>query len=212
MRLYKNFNPLVSVIIPTFNRAELLERAINSVINQSFKNFELIIIDDGSGDETFQIVNKFFENNAPLRYLKQHNNGLPVSLNIGIKISVGRFVTFLGSDDEYLPEHIARRISFLLKHPEVDLLHGGVKIIGNPYVRDKNNLKRKIHINNCAVGGTFFGKKIVFTKLNGFKLLSYSEDSEFLERAKKYFNVIRVKFPTYVYYRNSPDSICNNIF
>lgn len=211
MRLYKSFKPLVSVVIPTFNRAALLERAVKSALNQTFGNLELIIVDDGSEDGTFEAVQKFLVEHPNIRYVKQANNGLPVSLNVGIKLSAGRFVTFLGSDDEYLPEHIEKRVDFLTGHPEIDLLHGGVKIVGDPYVKDKNNLHKKIHIKDCAVGGTFFGKRIVFTKLGGFKNLSYSEDSEFLERAQKFFNVKKVTFPTYVYYRNSPDSICNNI-
>ncbi len=211
MRLYKSFKPIVSVIIPTFNRAALLERAVKSIFNQTFGGLELIIVDDGSEDDTYAVVQKFLGERSGIRYVKQANNGLPVSLNVGIKLSAGRFITFLGSDDEYLPEHIEKRLAFLAGHPEIDLLHGGVKIVGNPYVKDKNNPGKKIHIKDCAVGGTFFGKRIVFTKLGGFKNLNYSEDSEFLERAQKHFNVKKVKFPTYVYYRNVPDSICNNI-
>ncbi len=211
MRLYKSSAPNVSVIIPTFNRAHLLERAIMSALRQTYDNLEIIIIDDGSTDNTYEIVEKFFSLSTNIRYVKQSNRGLPASLNVGIKLSAGKYITFLGSDDEYLPQHIEKRYLVLSKHKEIDLLHGGLKIVGSPYVRDKNNLNKKIHLNKCAVGGTFFGKRIVFTKLKGFKNLNYSEDSEFLERAEKHFKVIKVNFPTYVYYRNTPDSLCNNI-
>jgi hypothetical protein len=78
-------------------------------------------------------------------------------------------------------------------------------------VKDKNDLTREIHIDECVVGGTFLGKRKVFVELGGFQDLSYSDDSDFYERAVKKFNVAKVDFPTYIYYRDTPDSICSTI-
>ena len=96
------------------------------------------------------------------------------------------------------------------KNPEFDLIHGGVKIIGDEFVRDKDNPFCFIHLSECIIGGTFFGKSAVFKKLNGFKENIYSEDSEFLQRAEEKFNIRKVNFNTYIYHRESEDSITHN--
>jgi len=211
MQLYKNFSPIVSVILPTYNRAALLERSINSVINQSFSEWELLVVDDGSNDNTFEVIKKFQEKLINIRYLRHSNRKLPITLNIGIQASCGKFITFLGSDDEYLPSHLQLRIEYLRNNQNVDLIHGGVKIIGNPFVKDKEEHTKKIHLRNCVIGGTFLGKRSLFVQLNGFKNIHYSEDSEFFERAKKLFNIHKVDFPTYIYHRETKGSITNSI-
>ncbi len=211
MVFYKDFAPLVSIILPTFNRRKLIERAINSVLKQSLDKWELIIIDDGSTDGTQDFVNRLAVTEKRIKYLRQSHRGISYSLNTGIKTSKGRFITFLGSDDEYKPEHLQLRADFFHAHPGIDLIHGGIEIVGDPFVPDKRDTSKKIHIKECIVGGTFFGKRKVFENLNGFKNIPYSEDSEFLERASKIFNIRKVDFPTYVYYRNTRDSITNTI-
>ncbi len=211
MRTHKKIVPAVSIVLPAYNRAALIERAINSVINQTIKDWELIIVDDGSSDNTFDIVNKFLENYENIRYLKHSNRKLSLSFNAGILAASGKFVTFLGSDDEYKSNHLELRLN-VFKNNDVDFVHGGVEIIGYPYVKDKNDLTKEIHISECVVGGTFFASKQLFVEMEGFKDLSYSEDSEFFERLQqKKYKIIKVDYPTYVYYRDTPDSICNSI-
>ena len=211
MQLYKNFQPHVSIILPTLNRAEYLMRSINSVLGQTYKDWELLIIDDGSIDSTFEIVNKYIFEDERIRYSKHKNVGLPISLNAGIFSACGAFITFLGSDDEYKPEHLELRISEFKKDGKVDCLFGGIEIIGDPFVKDKNDQSKKIHIKDCIVGGTFFGKRTMFLEMSGFKDIKYSEDSEFYERAVAKYNFRKVDFPTYIYYRDTPDSICNSL-
>lgn len=210
MQLYKNFIPTVSIILPTFNRENLIERAVSSVINQSYRKWELIITDDGSSDNTFKIVKEYQDDFENIRYIRHSNRKLPINLNIAIQASIGRFITFLGSDDEYKSEHIKLRINEFQKE-ELDFIHGGVEIIGDPFVKDKNDKSKLIHINDCTVGGTFFAKREVFFDLNGFNDIPYSEDSDFFERVKAKFKIKKVDYPTYIYYRDTPDSICNNI-
>lgn len=94
-------------------------------------------------------------------------------------------------------------------NPHIDLIHGGTKIIGNEFVRDKDNPDKFIHLSECSIGGTFLGKTKIFKSLNGFRNISYSEDSDFLERAEKLFNVKKVSFDTYIYHRELEDSITN---
>ncbi len=211
MNVYKSFEPIVSIILPTFNRQNYLSRSIKSVLNQSFKGWELIIVDDGSADNTFSVVNSFLRSHENIRYMKHSNRRTPLATNAGILASCGKYLAFLGSDDEYKQDYILQRVNFMEGHPSVDFIHGGVEVIGNPFVKDKNDLSKNIHISDCAVGGTFFGKRNVFFELNGFNDLRYSDDSDFLERVEKNFNVAKVNWPTYIYYRDTPDSICSNI-
>ncbi len=211
MQLYKNFTPSVSVIVPTYNREKLLPRALDSILKQTLHNWECIVVDDGSSDNTFQVVNEYLETDLRFRYMKHSNKKPPLTFNTGIQASIGRFITFLGSDDEYKPEHLQLRYDFMINNPQIDLIQGGLEIIGHPYVKDKNDLSKEIHISECKVGGTFFGKREVFFELEGFRDLKYADDTDFWERANKKFNITDVDFPTYIYYRDTPDSICSNI-
>lgn len=97
------------------------------------------------------------------------------------------------------------------ENPYIDLLHGGIEIIGDPFVKDKNDLTKKIHLEECHIGGTFFCRRKIFEELGGFKNIEYSEDSEFFERVEEEFKTAKVNFKTYVYYRDTPDSICNSV-
>jgi glycosyltransferase involved in cell wall biosynthesis len=211
MQVYKHFAPIVSIIMPTFNREKYLSRSISSVLNQSFKDWELIVVDDGSGDDSFSIVNEFIASHENIRYLKHTNRRPPLATNAGILASCGKMLAFLGSDDEYKTDYILNRVEFLNKNPEIDFIHGGVEIIGHPYVKDKNDLTKEIHLSECVIGGTFFGKRNVFFELDGFRDLSYSDDSDFFERAEKKFKIEKVDWPDYIYYRDTPDSICSTI-
>jgi glycosyltransferase involved in cell wall biosynthesis len=97
--------PLVSVILPTFNRGKIIKRAINSVINQTYKNWELIIIDDGSTDITSDVVGQFLSDSR-IKYLYQENGGPSAARNLGINNARGSFLCFLDSDDEFLENKI----------------------------------------------------------------------------------------------------------
>ncbi len=199
----------VSVILTVYNRAIYLNRSIDSLLKQSFKNWELIAIDDGSEDNSFQILKDYYSKFPNIKIMRHENIKLPLSRNRGIKNASGKYLTFLDSDDEYEVDHLLTRVRYLEEHHAVDLIHGGVNIIGDEYVRDKNNPKKFIHLSKCTIGATFFGKRNVFLELDGFRNLNYSEDSEFLERAEKYFHVDKVDFNTYRYHRDTPDSITN---
>ncbi len=143
--------------------------------------------------------------------MKHGNKKPPLTFNSGIQASVGRFVTFLGSDDEYKDKHLQLRYDFMINNPKVDLIQGGVEIVGHPYVKDMKDLSKEIHISECKVGGTFFGKREIFFELEGFRNLEYADDADFWKRAERKFNLTEVDYPTYIYYRDTPDSICSNI-
>lgn len=210
MQNIKRNIPKVSVILTVFNREQYLKRCIDSLLLQSFNDWELIAIDDGSQDNSYKILKAYEANFDKIKVIRQANMKLPLSRNKGISFSLGKYITFLDSDDEYKKNHLLKRVNFMNKNPDIDLIHGGVEIIGNKYVRDKNNPANFIHLSKCIIGATLFGKRDVFLKLNGFRNINYSEDSDFVERAEKKFNVQMVKYKTYIYHREIPGSITNS--
>ncbi|MFZ6035601.1 MAG: glycosyltransferase [Patescibacteria group bacterium] len=201
--------PVVSIIIPTYNRAAYLPRAISSVVEQSYSAWELIIIDDGSTDATQEVVRSIAATERRIRSVRRLHRGVYPALNTGIRTAVGTYITFLGSDDRLNSSHISRRVGYLMRHPEVDMLHGGVRIIGQPYVVDADHPGRRIHLKYCAIGGTFFGRREVFTSLGGFQTRRYGGDAAFLAVAQGRFTIRHVSWPTYVYHRDTPGSITN---
>lgn len=109
---------LISVIIPTYNRKEFLKNAIESVLNQNYKNKEIILIDDGSKDKTKEIVFKF-----PIKYFYQENKGPASARNLGIKKSNGNFIAFLDSDDLWVEDKLSLQMKFFKKNPEYKIVH-----------------------------------------------------------------------------------------
>jgi glycosyltransferase involved in cell wall biosynthesis len=100
-------NPFFSIIIPTYNRGKLLPKAIESVLNQDCNDWELIVVDDGSTDNTKNIIEKLCENDQRIKYVYQDNQERSAARNKGIENSKGKYICFLDSDDEYLPFHLA---------------------------------------------------------------------------------------------------------
>jgi len=104
--------PTVSVIIPTYNRAHLVGRAIRSVLNQTYQDFEIIVVDDGSTDNTEEVVKSF--NDPRIRYIRhEKNRGGSAARNTGIRVARGEYIAFLDSDDEWLPMHISRKLAVM---------------------------------------------------------------------------------------------------
>lgn len=107
----------VSVVIPTYNRAAALPRAIDSVLEQTFENFELIVVDDASTDETPEVVESYDDDRISYRRHDQ-NRGANAARNTGIKCAVGEFISFLDSDDEFHREHLERAVERLQNSPD----------------------------------------------------------------------------------------------
>ena len=109
--------PMVSVIIPTYNRAALLKETLESVFVQTYTDYEVIVIDDGSTDNTEKMVSALLPVHTQLRYLKQANTGVSAARNHGIFEARGEWIAFLDSDDLWLPDKLKKQMAFLVKHP-----------------------------------------------------------------------------------------------
>ncbi len=118
---------LVSVITPTYNRSGLLKEAIESVIAQTYRPIECIVVDDGSTDDTKQTVeslNLYNDNDFTIKYIYQTNSGSQVARNTGTKASIGEFIQYLDSDDLLYPEKIEKQVAFFKENPECSGVFG----------------------------------------------------------------------------------------
>ena len=111
--------PIVSIIIPTYNRAGFLPTAIQSVFAQTYPNVEIIVVDDGSTDGTKKVIEKFGKN---LRYLVTDHRGAAHARNTGMKAAAGKYIAFLDSDDRYLSYKLSIQMAFIEAHPEVGMV------------------------------------------------------------------------------------------
>ena len=215
-----NTEPTVSVIIPTYNRAHLITRAIRSVLDQTYGDFELIVVDDGSTDNTEGIVNGF--NDPRIRYIRHDKNrGVAAARNTGIKAARGSYIAFQDSDDEWLPAKMEKQLqAFKNASPKVGVVYSGIwRIEGNKRkhigYHDKkgkeedlcHNLLKKsfIYIPSAVV------RKECFTKVGMFDgEISPADDWELWIRISKYYHFKYVKGPlTRVYF--TPDSLSSHM-
>lgn len=203
--------PKFSVIIATYNRKQQLKIALNSLLNQDENNWEAWIIDDGSTDKTYELIENYQKIDQRINYFRQKNKGAIHAKNKGIQLSNAEFITFLDSDDYYLNNHLSLRKNYLNENPKVDFLHGGAIIIGNQYVPDRNQTDQMIHLSKCIIGGTFFIKNKILKQLGGFNELPIGTDAELYERAIKANIIIhKISDETYVYNRIDNNSITHN--
>ncbi len=115
--------PRVSIIIPAYNRADMILTALNSVLAQTYTDWEAVVVDDGSSDNTREVVAGVKD--ARVRYIYQENKGLPGARNTGIRASGGEYVAFLDSDDAFLPDKLALQVPVLDANPDLCLVAGG---------------------------------------------------------------------------------------
>ncbi len=199
-------NPFFSVIICLYDRKKIVCRAIESLLGQTEEDFELIIADDGSRDEPLEELCKYIDNER-VRYFRQENRGVGAARNLGIGHARGQWITFLDSDDEYEPNHLESRRR-IIESTRADFVYGGFRVVGDEFVPDRNSPSRLIHLSECVVGGTFFISKRVAAACR-FPEIRFADDTEFFDEVRRSgFAMLRTDIPTYVYHRDSPDSIC----
>jgi len=207
-----NHNIMISVLVSVYNTDfKTIKRAIDSVLNQTFQDFELIIIDDGSfPDSKHELLDYTIKHESKITYLRHKNRGQSQSINRGLSLCKGTYISILDADDEYEPNHLH---ACLQEMKEVDLIASTTKTIVDKeedhYVPDKFNFSNLIHVDDCVLFATLFGRKEVFDK-QAFQDF-YAADAHFFEHASKTFKVKKVDLRTYIYYRNSPSSICSSI-
>ncbi|MDD2197265.1 MAG: glycosyltransferase family A protein [Bacteroidales bacterium] len=208
----KTPQPFFSIVIATYNRANLVKRALKSLISQTETDWEAIIINDGSTDNTYEQILPYIKDYAKIRYVRKVHSGVVQSKNKGINLSNGKYISFLDSDDEYSSNHLKTRKQILLDNPTVKFLYGGVEIIGNQYVPDRFDHSKKIHLSKCVIGGTFFIERQSLISLSGFSEVPIGTDADLFERAENAkIKMMETNLPSYIYNRTSKDSITNRM-
>jgi glycosyltransferase involved in cell wall biosynthesis len=204
-------NPLVSVIVPTYNRAHVVPRAIASVFNQTFTDFELLIVDDGSTDDTLAAVQAFAS--PRMRYLShKENSGASSARNTGIKASRGDYIAFLDSDDEWAPSKLEEQVALFSKMgSDVGVIYSGF-YYKNTFSDKKKvfclNLQGNIHhtlvVRNPGLNtSSALLKKVCFQHCGLFdESLPASEDWELFIRISEKYHFYPVKKPLVTIHRD----------
>lgn len=129
--------PFISVIIPTFNSANLLKEAINSVLAQTYSDYEIIVVDDGSTDHTSDIV-AYYSNK--ITYIYQNNSHISVARNNGFRHSNGKYIAHLDADDIWLPQKLEKQVNILISYPEAAM----VTCDGYLWITEQNNKPQQL--------------------------------------------------------------------
>lgn len=188
--------PKVSVIIPTYNTAQYITEAIDSVLNQTYEHYEIIVIDDGSTDNTKEAL-KDYKNK--IKYIYKHNGGPASARNAGIKNSIGENIAFLDADDLWLPQKLEKQVEYFKTHPDVGLTFSAYLAFDENKSEKRPNIKEKIISKDAFINlwwDNFLGtltvmvRKACFDKVGIFdesKDIEGSEDSEmWLRIARNY--------------------------
>lgn len=207
---------IVSIIIPTYNRANCIRETITSVLNQTYQNFEIIIIDDGSIDNTKEIIQAFLDER--IKYIYQEHNGLPASArNKGLKLAKGEYIAFLDSDDLWFPQKLKIQINFMKENPSILLVAtNGLIFTLKPNMKVlslKNNIKisfKELLQNNIIINSSVMMRKNVI-QIIGFldesSVLRYGEDCDYwLRLLNLKNNSILILKDILVKYRDSKNS------
>lgn len=120
--------PTVSILIPTFNCGQYISHAIESALNQSYQDVEIILVDDGSTDNTRELLKEYIKEGA-CKYIYQSNQGVAEARNATLRAARGEYVAFLDADDFWEPDKLELQMNFLAERPDVALLHGNIRIV-----------------------------------------------------------------------------------
>lgn len=218
--------PLVSIIMPVYNCQKYLSEAIESVLGQTYSNWELLIIDDGSTDNTSIIVDNFAETNTRIKVYHRENKGVSQARNFGLEISKGEFITFIDGDDIYVEDCLKQRVSLFQRYPDAD-------IVISRYAEFKSELKEKViyaeNVNVSIKSGEDLLQVIIsdtnnhfswnsmiksqIAKNTTFPLIRFAEDYCYIRNCVNLSKKVVVSNQKLYFYRvDNQSSMTNNFF
>ena len=196
--------PFFSVVILSFNRPKLLKRALDSVAKQTFKDFEVVVVDASKNNEPSQISCR---HKTKPRCFKMKDKGIGVARDFGLRKAKGEWTAFLDDDDEYLPEHLEVRKKIIDANPKPELIYNGFKTIGSKLVPDLLNPGKFLSVESSVVfhAGTAVMKTKKAKEIGGFKkanFINYPDDF-YAVALKAGLNMHKIVNPrTYLYHRH----------
>lgn len=183
----KFLDPKISIIIPFFNSESTLKRAVDSVISQSFADWELILVNDGSTDQSDRIAKSFLDDQRIL-YIHQNNKGVSAARNLGAKRAKADWLIFLDSDDVLRPNTFTKMNSCIDGYSDYDYFHFGICSISQKGVKERIPSK-SVYVGKLA--GSVLVNKLVFEQIGGYdENLRFSENTELFHR----IHLLPVKF------------------
>jgi glycosyltransferase involved in cell wall biosynthesis len=189
--------PFFSIILPTYNRAHFLPKAIESVLAQTFEDWELVIVDDGSTDNTKEVVLAYQD--LRIVYIYQENQERSAARNNGISQAKGDFICFLDSDDYYLPEKLMNLSKQIKIEDKLVLYFDGIvteirgELIQNPFQSIKNENWPEFILTNTLFSQQICGKKEIFKQFKFNSKIRIGEDMELWMRISASYNLEQIK-------------------
>ena len=191
----------ISVVMTVYNRKKYVARAIESILNQTYKDFEFILVDDGSVDGSSDIMKQYAKNYKKIKYIQQNNSGLAHARNEGVNYSQGKYIAFMDDDDISVPERLEKQLKFIENNLEIDACTamqeyitpkeeniGHQKIIGNLLPRD-NEVLRYAFTLPFILGAATMIKKEIFHACSGLRTSPLIiEDMDFTLRFQEKFS------------------------
>jgi glycosyltransferase involved in cell wall biosynthesis len=206
-------SPLVSVIIPAYNAARTLETTVQSVYGQSLQDFEIVIVDDGSKDNTLEVAQRIAASDSRIKVVAQSNSGAAAARNAGIKAAMGEYVAFLDADDLWLPQKLERQIALLNSEKDAAAVQTGAYYVNDdlevlsvrPCVIPEDVLLETLLFRSFpALMSTLLVKRSAFDKIGLLNTkLVILEDWELAIRLSRFCNLKSIEEPLALY-RNYP--------
>ena len=208
--------PKVSVIIPTYNRGQFIAQAIESVLSQTFHDYEIIVVDDGSTDKTQEILKKF---EGKIKSIRQENQGISKTRNRAIKVSTGQYIAFLDSDDFWVSDKLQVQVNILDTHPQVGIVYARMPIINEqgetigmkPAGISGRNFKELLELWGDIPTSTVMNRRDCFDKAGFFdSTLEPMEDIDMWIRISQFYDLYEIENKVLAYYRRHEDQITKN--
>lgn len=184
--MLKSNTPLISVVMPVYNSAGYLSTAIESILNQTHKNFEFIIIDDGSTDASGDIICKYSRQDKRIKLIQNASNfGICETLNRGIRLAKGKYIVRMDADDWSYPTRLEKQLSFMQKHPKIIISGSSIEVCNNVlkklnrrrYPRTDKEIRKNIFKINPFAHPAVIYRKDEFEKIGGYNsIFSGAED------------------------------------
>lgn len=202
--------PLISIVLPVYNGSRYLKQAIESCINQTYKNIELLIIDDGSTDDSLLIASQFLASDNRIKIIENGKNlALPASLNVGHREAQGEYITWTSDDNRYQEDAIRKLYDTLIEE-RVDIVYSDYLIIDDEDKLVAQSRLKEIEylLFDGVIGACFLYKKEVYSRNNGYdENLFLVEDYDFWLRALKHSYYFKIENPGYYFYRYHANSL-----
>ncbi len=217
MKSNKHLHPRVSILMSVYNGADYVYEAVQSILKQSFTDFELIIIDDGSTDETIKIVNSFEDRR--LKIIRQNNSGLTIALNNAFAIAKGDYIARQDADDISDINRLSRQVNFLDHHPLIALVGSYANIIEEQGIAIgkievecfPEAIRKLLPVSNQFVHGSLMIRRNAFESIGGYRVaFRYSQDYDLVLRLVMKYKLANINEPLYfLRHRRRKISLCS---